>query len=436
MAGVEFSLLPHQKKFVLDPTRYLALVAGYGSGKTHVACAKAIYLAFVNQGQRGAMLEPTNAMCVDVLVPGMTQFLIQYNIPFRYRASPYPSFFLPFNGGVSSILIRSAENYTRLAGLNLAWFIVDEIDTIAKRIAIPMWRMLESRLRARAKLLQGCGVGTPEGFGFFYEYFVKEVRDKAEMGISVTNRTLHHASTYDNPFLEEQYIQALLESYPPNLVDAYLHGKFVNLLSETVYYSFNRHTNNSDVTKEQLVYTDNNGEKVYPQLHIGLDFNVGKCCAIVHVIRSGKPIAIEEITKQKNTEAMIATIKKRYSSYPIVVYPDASAKAEKTNASVTDLALLRDARFTIVAERSNPLVKDRVGSMNAMFCNAKQERNYTVNVAGCPVYVEALETQAYDKTGQPDKQHDQDHPVDASGYFIHKKFPTKHKPHTLRLVGL
>jgi hypothetical protein len=41
----------------------------------------------------------------------------------------------------------------------------------------------------------------------------------------------------------------------------------------------------------------------------------------------------------------------------------------------------------------------------------------------CPVYVEGLEQQAYNKHGEPDKTSGLDHALDAGGYFITYKFP-------------
>ena len=62
-------------------------------------------------------------------------------------------------------------------------------------------------------------------------------------------------------------------------------------------------------------------------------------------------------------------------------------------------------------------------SMNAMFCNAKGERNYYVNVAKCPKYTDALEQQVYDKFGMPDKSSGVDHVVDAGTYYLAYKYP-------------
>ena len=58
-----------------------------------------------------------------------------------------------------------------------------------------------------------------------------------------------------------------------------------------------------------------------------------------------------------------------------------------------------------------------------MLCNAQGLRRYKINTKMCPVLVKTLEKQVYGKDGSPDKQHDLDHPADATGYFIHRMYP-------------
>ena len=52
---------------------------------------------------------------------------------------------------------------------------------------------------------------------------------------------------------------------------------------------------------------------------------------------------------------------------------------------------------------------------------------YLVNVEKCPTLAVSLEQQVYDKNGEPDKSAGLDHIVDATGYFIHKRFPIRMK---------
>jgi hypothetical protein len=46
-----------------------------------------------------------------------------------------------------------------------------------------------------------------------------------------------------------------------------------------------------------------------------------------------------------------------------------------------------------------------------------------VNPETCPHLVEALEKQAYDKHGEPDKTGGLDHVIDAAGYFVVYRYP-------------
>jgi hypothetical protein len=69
--------------------------------------------------------------------------------------------------------------------------------------------------------------------------------------------------------------------------------------------------------------------------------------------------------------------------------------------------------------------------MNAMLCNTYGERRYLVNTNKCTKYTTALERQVYsdkgkdrgEDKGEPDKKAGFDHPNDAGGYFIVKRWP-------------
>jgi len=433
---MSIQLLPHQYDFVTNTNvRYLGLIGGYGAGKTKAFCYKAIHLASLNPGHTAALLEPINSMLHDVLIPEFEQCLIEAGIPYKYKASPLPQFTLQFAQGECVLLLRSAENYRRLAGLNLAFFGVDECDTINKDVAVAMWRMCQSRLRS-GKVYQGFTTSTPEGFGFLYEFFEKE-GDRED-------RAYVRAKTRDNPFLPPEFIQSLLDTYPAELVEAYLEGKFVNLTSGRIYYKFDRRENHSNICIEDII-KDNAGKKdIYghpiplPTLHVGMDFNVGKMAAVVHIIDHIGPVAVDEIMGARDTEQMINIIKEKYPEFTIAVYPDSSgAQRHTNNSSMSDLNMLRTAGFSVHAGSKNPPVRDRINSMNMAFITTDGIRKYRVNTFKCKQYTEALEQQVYDGNGQPDKGHDTDHPNDAAGYFIYSKYPVKrYQSGGLRMIGV
>jgi hypothetical protein len=402
-------VLKHQHKFLSDfKTRFLALVGGFGCGKTRSLVLKAIFLASKNCGYRGAMYAPTHTLAMDVLVPEMDDQLEELKIKYEYRSSPLPSYTLYFPNGSCKILIRSFENWRRIRALNLAFAVVDELDVVDPKISRPAFKLLMGRLRV-GNVRQLAVVSTPEGFGLLWEFFVKQAPGK-------TDRRIIRGRTQDNPFIAPDFIESLLENYPPQLIAAYLEGQFVNLNSNQIYTSFDRFKNHCN---DQPEPTD--------RLHIGMDFNVGKMAAIIHVLRDGLPRAVDEILNQQDTPAMIAAIQARFPLHcdrrMITIYPDASGNSRKTNdASTSDIALLRKAGFAIAVDASNPAVKDRINAMNSALCNGKGERRYFINTNQCPGYTEALEQQVW-KNGEPDKSQGHDHANDAGGYLINKLIP-------------
>lgn len=314
------------------------------------------------------------------------------------------------------IVFRTMEQPHRIVGYEVAHSICDELDTLPIEKAREVWNKVIARNRQKCAMPNTVGVvTTPEGFRFVYERWVK----KASPGY-----VLFRAKTTDNAaHLPEDYIQNLQNTYPTNLLAAYLDGEFVNLTAGSVYPEFDRALNASF---EKIRADDT--------LHVGMDFNVGKMSAVVHVLRGDEPHAVEEVTDVFDTPAMCALLKSRYAGHSIMVYPDASGASRRSNnASASDIAILSQNGFRVCSNPANPAVKDRVLAMNRMLHN-DGVRRYRVNPQGCPQYVESLEKQAYDKNGEPDKSSGLDHLLDAGGYFIAYRYPIMKRVTSMKIA--
>jgi len=274
---------------------------------------------------------------------------------------------------------------------------VDEIDVVHSNIRSDAVKRISSRNSFKKSTSNSIDfVCTPEGFGYMYRFFVKNGND---------NKELFYLDTLDNADnLGEGYIQGLREQYTADQLEAYLHGRFVNLTSGTVYRNFDRKANHSDRVLK--------GGEV---LHIGMDFNITNMSAVVHVA-DPVPVAVAEITRVYDTHEMIRVIKERFKNRAVVIYPDASGKNRSTSGA-SDIQLLRAAGFVVRSIGRNPFVRDRVNKMNVSFENNAGKRNYFVNTNNCPEYTEALEKLSY-RGGEPDKTTGFDHITDAAGYFI------------------
>lgn len=412
-ADVRVRLNRPQARFVALRRKFRSFVAGFGSGKTFVGCVSQIdhFMRYPRLPQ--GYFAPTFPHIRDIFYPTIEEVASWHGMRVKINESNKEVHFFRGRWYYGTTICRSMERPESIVGFKIARALIDEIDVMKQDKARRAWRKIIARMRVKADGVEnGIDVTTtPEGFKFTYEQFVEEVRRKPEVAGFYG---IVQASTYENEAnLPADYIPSLLASYPPQLISAYLQGQFVNLTTGNVYPGYNRILNFTNETIAPGEY-----------LHIGMDFNVGKMSAIVHVIRGGEPRALAEFTDLLDTPAMIKAIDEKFPKNNISVYPDASGQNRNStgDASLTDLSLLRQAGYTVVVNPSNPRVRDRVNCMNRAFTLL----GYKVNPDTCPKYAESLEKQAYNEHGEPDKAGGFDHTNDAGGYFITKQFPIEH----------
>lgn len=401
-----------QAQFLALPHKFRAYVAGYGAGKTWALCAGACRHYWEHPKANRGYFAPTYPQIRDIYFPTIEEVAHDWGLRVKIAEVNKEVHF--YSGRVyrGTTICRSMEKPESIVGFKIARADVDEIDTLNDRKAEQGWRKIAARLRLTFDGQNGADIGTtPEGFRFTYRQFVKAVRDKPELAGMYG---MIQASTYENEAnLPSDYIGSLLATYPPQLISAYLNGQFVNLTSGTVYNAFDRNLNASTETIRE-------GEPAF----VGMDFNVGKMSAVIHVKRDGLPHAVAEVVNAYDTPDMCRILRDRLGDRTIRVYPDASGGSRKSvNASTSDHQILKEAGFQVITNPSNPPVKDRVNAMNAMFLNAQGERRYRVNVDACPTYADHLEQQVWNDAGEPDKTAGNDHTNDAGGYMIVKDYP-------------
>jgi PBSX family phage terminase large subunit len=408
----EVELTEPQERFFDLECRFPLFCGGYGSGKTEAKLLKALAEKFEEPESHIALYDPTYDLARLNTVPRLLHILDQ--MPVNYHYDKQANIVNIDNYG--KFIIRTLENPARIVGYEVWRSHVDELDTLKPDNAEDAWNKIIARNRQRIKSGADNRVSvytTPEGFRFCYNRWIL----KGGEGYQFVQ-----APTRSNPHLPEGYIESLKRTYPENLLSAYLEGQFVNLTSGTVYASFDRARNHTDVEI-----------KPHEPLYIGCDFNVTKQAAVVHVMRGGVPHAVDELVDMYDTPAMIDTIKERYPEHSITIYPDASGKSRKTvNASESDISLLRQAGFKVRAYNRNPAVKDRVAAVNNVF----EKGRYFVNTNTCKEYTRCLEQLTYDKNGQPDKESGLDHITDAAGYFVAYEYPIARRTAIVQPVSL
>lgn len=385
-------------------TKYRSYVGGFGSGKTFVGCLDLVIFAAKYPKATQGYFAPTYPAIRDIFFPTIEEAaeIMGFTVDIKYANKEVHL----YRGRVyyGTIICRSMDKPENIVGFKIARALVDEIDILPIDKAQLAWNKIIARMRLKIDGVQNSiGVTTtPEGFKFVYQRFKEDPQ---------ASYSMVQASTYENQdYLPDDYIDSLLESYPAELIEAYIRGQFVNLTSGTVYSSYSRilHKSREFIQPKEL-------------LRIGMDFNVTNMSAVVYVIRNGDEWhAVDELKGIYDTPAMIETIKERYPEHSIRVYPDASGKSRKTvDASQSDISLLEAAGFAVYANDSNPLVKDRVIATNQAFSKGK----LYINDEKCPEYAKCMEQLSYDKNGEPDKKSNIDHLPDAGTYPIAFEMP-------------
>jgi len=400
---VRVQLTEPQAQMLMLRCRYPLLVAGYGAGKTHALVVSAIRDLFAAPDTRVAIYSDTYDQIRLNILPRIEELLSGAGIRYRLNLSEMT---ITIDG--RQLIMRSLDNPRRIIGYEVAVSHVDELEAAAPPAkAEDLWRRILARTRQHVEGLENrvAVYTTPDhGFGFTWRRWHKEPPSSEYQYV--------RASTRSNPYLPEGYLDALLADYPEGMRDAYIEGRWCNLRTGTVYSSYDREA--CDTQRLPIP-----GEP----LHIGMDFNVGKMAAVVGVRVGDALHIVGELVGYLDTPAMIEAIRERYGTqHNIIVYPDASGASRSTqDASKSDIALLKRAGFTVRARKQNPPVRERVVCVNARFADGRLK----VNSKMCPELVEALEQQAYDDKGEPDKTQGYDHITDALGYVTHWLMPLR-----------
>jgi len=399
--NIDIPLTGPQREFVFTKAKFPALVAGLGAGKTHAATIRFVLEMLSEPGINVLLGMPTYDLLKLRAIPGFEEALDRVGLPYKTNKSDYCIEIM----GYGKIYFRSYDRPERWIAFEVAKTLLDELDTLPKVKAELVWRKATERTRQKCKTGNSIGaVTTPDqGFnGFVYEKWVKKCQPGYE---------LIKASTSSNPYLPDGYIEQIRSNYDPLLADMYLNGEFVNLSDKKVYHFFDRSKHHSDRELKQ-------GERV----HITIDFNIGGCCSNVYVIEGNKPIAVDEFVSH-DTYDFVNNLSK-YKAHKITVYPDASGKANKTNATESDIDIIKSAGHYVNAPNANPAVRDRINCVNAKISHGE----FYVNTDKCPELTTALEHQGYTDKGEPEKFNE--HPAiddwnDGTGYFIHRMYPIR-----------
>ena len=385
-------MLPHQLQWWNLDKRIRLMVGGYGSGKTYIGALRSMFLSFVNAPTPGMYVSPTHSLAQKTIVLTLKEIFRRSDIDFTYNQQRGEFRIHNWDG---IIWIGSGDKPDSLRGPNLSWAGIDE-PFIQKR---EVFEQMIARVRhPDSNQSEIFLTGTPEELNWGYQL----INDQ-KLDIGMVN-----ASTLDNPYLPQEYKDSLLAAYSKEQIDAYVHGKFVNLTQGRVYKDFDR--------DKHCMHRETEGWEI----GAGQDYNVDANTVVVFAYSKKEIHVFDEIRlNNSGTYDIAEKLKDRYPG--IKVFPDSSGSARKTSSQKSDHEIMRQAGFQVLAPKKNPPVRDRVNAFNKIL---REER---ITFENCPNLIMDLERNVW-RNGDIDKRDsEQTHASDAMGYAINWLFPVNNK---------
>lgn len=384
---------------------------GYRSGKTVAGLACVVDMGLRSEGAPILVVAPTYRLLFDVFVRSAKEYLTKWKLPWSYHKSD--KILTVGRRRRFDVLCRSAEQPRSLEGITAGGLLVDEwelCDVVALQVAMA---------RVSAGPVQKIVLtGTPEGYGPAWELILATPQ---------TGTRTWTVKTSENTTLRESYVGDMRGRLDDDAAGEKLEG-VRRSKGGRVYRRFDRLRH----TKQRCV------EAGQGQLQVWADFNVGKMVwvvAEVDVDRKRAHIIGELIGKNTDTaeqaakmrrylvDLMVRTKRRSFDieqldRLKVPVYCDATATQRTSVTPLTNVALLKQAGFHPKHGAKNPLIDDRVNTVNVMLRDVR----LTIDEAAAPTTLMSIERQAYVK-GQPDKTSGLDGACDAIGYGCHWQFP-------------
>jgi hypothetical protein len=390
LEGFNPYIIPMQGEFIdllenwdyAKSTLEVMLSGAYGSSKSIVVAHFVILHCLNNRGAcvfigRRSLpdLKKTffNELCEHLVTPSLKE-----GIHYRVNYSRGEIYF-PATG--SKIISGSwaDRKYKKFRSLKLSVAVFEEAaeNDLEDREA---FMSVKARLRRLPHVRQSALIvitnpDTPEHW--LYEYF-------CEGSLVHDSRRVLYSVTSDNPFLDPIYMQQLLNDLSPREVERYIYGRWISLIEEVIYSTYEQEHNFSNTNYE-----------INHSLPIGItfDFNIGE----------GKPLSAalfqyddindhfhffdESVIYSARTENSLEDMESRgllNNSYTYKIFGDAMGKHKDTRSKRSDYDIIYEYldKLNIKYEKcvlpSNPPIKTRHNLVRGYCLNGLGKRRLTV----------------------------------------------------------
>ena len=392
-----------QKTISNSAARFRTCSAGRRFGKSMLSINElAKFARFPNQ--KCLYVAPTYRQAKTVIWDELKGMLLDRNWVKKVNESELIIYLV--NG--STISVRSTDNHDALRGGKYNFIVLDEVADMNPTAWYQTLRPTLSDTGGHALF-----IGTPKGQGnWFFDLWTQ--------GGNTEDWESWQYTTLEGGHVTAEEIEAAKRDMSEREFEQEYCARFITWAGQ-IFYAY---------SEENIKPYGGFADQRTP-LHIGMDFNVGKFCAVICVKGADWLHVIDEIVIHgTNTFEVVGEIRRRYGDLrQMFVYPDASGKSRSTNSpGVSDHIILQNNGFKLQVNSKNPPVAEAIASVNSLLCNTNGERRLWIDPK-CRHTRECLIKHSYKEgTRIPDKDSGFDHMTDALRYVTHMLFPLKSIP--------
>lgn len=410
-----------RKKWNWDSGRYLEILlsGGVGSAKSTLLAHIAVTHCLFN---RRALVAVCRRSLPD-LKRTLIQEILDHLAPLKegknylYNHSTQ-SFWFPQTDSRIGPVTWADRHYKKIRSLKLSCVIIEE-GVENDEEDFQAFLELKARLRRRPiikenLLIVATNPDSPDHW--LYRYFIEPQPHDT--------RFVFYSTPFDNPFLPPGYIEQLKNDLDPINAERLIHGRWVRNNSKIIYSSFS----DSNILPTITIRED-------LPLDISFDFNVAIGKPLSTVIgqydkRNDCYYVIDSVTIETiSTDAMTQELISRgyiVRGRRIRIFGDATGRARSTKSLSSDYDIIASSlakvvgnEFEICVPTTNPPIKERHNRVNAVLCNANNERRCLI-ASKAQMLIKGLRLTAL-KEGSgylEDDSKDYQHVTTALGYWI------------------
>lgn len=390
---VRLSHLPEQARFYEATEREAAFVGGLGYGKTHVASDWLLTGAAEYPRARHFIFSNTYSQLIAGTLQTFFERCEKWGVEYVNHVHAKKEIYLPAFG--ATIEVRSVDRPINWKSLEFSRAWIDE----AQAYSVYAYRMILGRLRGSetsrrlypAMPLQlRITANPPHAMSHWLARMCTVPNEKT----GVPPITLYTASTYDNPFLPQDYIDSLERSYDEDLAEIELGGKFGTLGTGKVFRVFDR--GKHVLTPEQALARGLPPLEYDPALPLcwGQDFNIDPLSTVLFqwrdvVLDGYQRTVMYVLDEMRIRHSMIEHAVKEFQNRDDAVrvalrsglhlYGDPAGNQGNRQTGVSDWAALKAgleaAGFSgdSYVPKAPPAVRDRYNAANTKLLNARGE---------------------------------------------------------------